>query len=101
RNRDIATARNDQQAAQASREIADAVTSVARNVNPEWKVRPSQVDFAVRDMLGGVGSTLLGARGWLPGAEPPQDSTPQSAPFAGGLTQAAGLRGSTGQRGID
>jgi len=99
RNRQIATARNDQQAAQASREIAGGLTNAARAINPEWQVRPSQVDFAIRDMLGGVGSSLLGARQMLPGAEPQQGTEPQRLPVVGGVEQALGIRGSTGELG--
>src|SRR5262245_3107898 len=99
RNRDIATIRNDVQASQASREIADALTHTVRTLNPGAEVRPSQVEFAVHDLLGGVGSTLLGARQFLPGAEAIQGTEPQRQPVLGGALTALGVRGSTGELG--
>jgi len=99
RNRQIATARNDQQAAQASREIADALTRTGRMISPDVQVRPSQVDFAVRDMLGGVGASALGARQLLPGAEGNVQNQPQNVPLAGGILTALGVRGSGGELG--
>lgn len=99
RNRDIVSARNDAEAPQAAREIADALTTVARLQDPSHKIHASQVDFAVRDMLGGVGASLLGARGFLPGAEQRQGTEPQTAPVAGGAVKALGIRGDVGETG--
>src|SRR5262249_6406066 len=101
RNRQIATARNDVQAAQAAREIAGLLTTAARTMSPDFEIRPSQVDFAVRDMLGGVGAPALGARQLLPGAEQGTANEPQRLPVVGGALQALGIRGTTGQSGTD
>lgn len=101
RGTDIVSKRADENAPQAAREIADALTYVARAQDPSHEIHPSQVDFAVRDMLGGVGAAAMGARGLLPGAEPPVDATPQNAPVLGGIVKATGIRSDTGQTGRD
>lgn len=96
RGSDIVSKRNDERAPQLAREIADAVTAMARLQNPAADIHPSQVDFAVRDMLGGVGASIMGGRSMLPGAEPVSDSTPQNMPLLGGAVKALGVRGDTG-----
>jgi len=100
RNRDIVTERNDEQSAQWAREIAQAMTSVGRAVNPRVEIHPSQVDFAVRDSFGSLGTSVGGARGFLPGAEPSKKDTGVLAtPVLGGALKAAGLRQETGEIG--
>lgn len=100
RNRQIATQRNDENAAQLSKEIAGALTSMGRAIDPSVTVRPSQVDFAIRNGLTGVGNTLLGARELLPGAEPDTRGRAElGAPVLGGALQALGLRNTGGELG--
>jgi hypothetical protein len=98
RRRQIVSQRADVQASQASREIADALTSAARTVNPEFRIHPSQVEFVARNVLGGVGASGLGVRQFLPGAEPPTGQVTEQ-PFIGGLLRAAGVGTSVGQVG--
>jgi len=101
RGRDIVSKQADEDAPQAAREVAHGLTAAARLVNPQYDIHPSQVDFAVRDMLGGVGTTAEGARElpFVPGAEPQQGSEPQKLPIAGGILKGIGYRGDTGEVG--
>lgn len=73
RNRDIATQRNDEQASALSKGIA-AVTGS----------RPSQVEFAARDLGGGVAGLPLAASDLLTG-NAKVDQRPGSLPGVGGL----------------
>ena len=102
RNRNIASARTDAQSSQAEREIAHAITTVARIVDPSATIHPGHVNFVARNVLGGLGSTGLGvlslARSALPGAEPlERGTTLQEQPVIGGLATALGFHDYTGQ----
>jgi hypothetical protein len=100
RNRDIVTERNDEQAAQWARELADTMTTAGRVLSPRVDVHPSQVEFAVRDSLGTLGTNIAGVRGMLPGAEPSRKDTGVLAtPVAGGALKAVGFRQDTGELG--
>lgn len=94
RNRDIATKRNDESASETGKAIAGLLTSMVRTINPKWDVHPAQVDFAVKDLLGGVGATALGTGDLGKG---PRDQTPQNLPVAGGVLRAMGIRNDTGE----
>src|SRR5205823_5859491 len=52
-------------------------------------------DFAVQQLLGGVGSAALGAGQVAAGVR--RDTAVQSAPVVGGMVKALGVRGDTGQ----
>jgi hypothetical protein len=95
RNADIATPRRDEYASAAGKVAATAITAVARAIDPSAQFHPSQVDFAVRELLGGVGAAALGASDIAAGNR--RDTAVQSAPVAGGLARAVGIRGDTGQ----
>lgn len=97
RGTDIATKRRDENATAGSKALAEAITSVAQAINPAYKVRPSQVEFAVRDMLGGVGATALGAIDLAAGT-PPQSGAVQDQPAIGGAARAFGVRSDTGEQ---
>jgi hypothetical protein len=95
RGSDIVTARHDQNAPVLAQMVANGLTTLARLQNPAAQVHPSQVDFAVRDLLGGVGSTVLAAGDVAAGYRP--DTTPQTVPVAGGVARALGVRSDIGQ----
>jgi soluble lytic murein transglycosylase-like protein len=95
RGSDIVTPRKDQYASAVGKSIANGLTAVARLQNPAAQVHPSQVDFTLQQMLGGVGSSIMGASNAIAGQR--SDDAPQSAPVLGGLVRAAGVRGDTGQ----
>jgi hypothetical protein len=61
RNRDIATHRNDAQASNLGRAVAGGVNAGAEALGQYANVRPSQVDFAVRDLGSGIGAAVAGA----------------------------------------
>jgi hypothetical protein len=96
RQSDIVSKYGDQNAPQLAKEIASALTEVAQVHDPNAEIHPSQVNFAVRELLGGVGSSILGARELLPGGQQ-TDVTPQGAPVVGGALRAFGVRGDTGE----
>jgi len=99
RGTQISTERTNREASQAGRELAGALTNAARQIDPKYEITPSQVDFAVKDMLGSWGEMGLGARAMLPGAEPQQGNEPQKVPVIGGALKALGVRGDIGETG--
>ena len=99
RGTQIATKRHDEDATQAAREIADAMTKVGRVIDPNVEVHPSQVDFAAKDFLGSWGEMALGSRAFLPGAEERAGNEPQKVPVLGGVLRALNVRGDIGEQG--
>ena len=76
RERDIATERNDEEASNISKALAERLG-----------VRPSQVEFAVRDLGGHAGASVLAAGDLLTGRERPSTGGVQDAPIVGGLAK--------------
>lgn len=96
RGRDIATDRNDENASALSRGLADAINAGAQRIGRYPDVRPSQVEFAGRDVGGGVVAAGLAASDLATGRTK-GSTTPQDLPGAGGLVGRF-VRGDTGQQ---
>lgn len=85
RNRDIVTNRNDQTASAAAQALTPVIQSALDRAGVTGvEVRPSAIDFLIRDQGAGVGSAVLGASD-LAAGKPRQDQTTSSLPVAGGL----------------
>jgi hypothetical protein len=82
RNRDIVTARADQNASGAAKTLAPAFQRVADAAGLNAEIRPSAIDFLIRDQGAGVGGAALGASDL---GSTRQDQTAQSLPVIGGL----------------
>jgi hypothetical protein len=96
RNRNIVSDRADQNASEAAKTLTPFLQRVMDQVAPgQAVIRPSAVDFAIRDTFAGVGSSFLGASDVLAG-RPPRSNEPSTAPVVGGLTGRF-VRGQTGE----
>jgi len=88
RNRAIVTERNDQNASALSKNLTPFLQSVVDTAAPTsgTVVRPSAVDFAIRDTLAGVGNSILGASDVLsPSQSTFQRTGVTGVPVVGGL----------------
>jgi hypothetical protein len=92
----IATERADERASALSRGIAGGINTAAAQVGEYPQVRPSQAEYAIRDVSGGVGEMTLGASDIVAGRTK-QSGTPQDIPVVGGFARRL-VRGDTGQR---
>jgi flagellum-specific peptidoglycan hydrolase FlgJ len=81
RNRDIATERNDQQASALARGAASAINAVTGS-----QIRPSQTDFAIRDLTGGAGAAASAASDLVAGRTKDEQRI-QSTPVVGGIVR--------------
>jgi cell wall-associated NlpC family hydrolase len=94
RNKDIVTQRADDNASQIAKTLTPAFQAVVDKMGLTAEVRPSAIDFLIRDQGAGVGAAVLGA-GDLGTAR--KDNSPQSLPVIGGLVGRFG--GSQGGQG--
>jgi murein DD-endopeptidase MepM/ murein hydrolase activator NlpD/GNAT superfamily N-acetyltransferase len=86
RNRYIVSDRADQNASQLAKDLTPVFQRVADQALPGNTVRPSGVDFFLRDQFAGTGGTLMSAYDLLRGAPRNQGvAGPQTIPVAGGL----------------
>ena len=76
RDRDIATERNDEESAAFSKALAEKLG-----------VRPSQVEFAIRDLGGYAGAGLLATSDMVTGNAKPGTGGAQDLPLVGGLAK--------------
>lgn len=84
RGTDIATKANDARAGGTARAITDVVNSAMAPFTAN-RIRPSQVDFAIKDAAPGVGATALGMGDFAFGGPQDKRSTPSDIPLAGGV----------------
>jgi conjugative element/phage-associated large polyvalent protein len=95
RNRNIVSDRADQNASEAAKTLTPFLQRVMDQVAPgQAVVRPSAVDFAIRDTLAGVGTSFLGASDI---GRPPRSNEPSNVPLVGGLAGRF-VRGQTGEQ---
>lgn len=100
RGSDIVSKYHDQASPASAQALAAGLTAVAQAINPKAEIHPSQVDFAIKQLLGGVGGTAEGAADPIANAGGYQSSS-TSTPVVGGLAKAAGIRNDTGQSSRD
>src|SRR5437016_14656262 len=81
RNRDIVTQRADENASEISKALTPHFQKVVDAAGLNAEVRPSAIDFLIRNQGAGVGGAALGA-GDLAAGAPRRDTTPQSRPGA-------------------
>lgn len=87
RNRNVATARNDQAASPLSRAVAGGVNAVAARANAYPDVRPSQVEFGLRDALGSYGANAADLSEMIAGTKAQGSTSPQDLPLVGGAVR--------------
>lgn len=100
--RQIATQQNDDEASNLGRLGAQALTGISKHISgdPFAKVRPSQVDFAIRGIGAGLGTTAMGASNMINPPADPRAAGITSTPVLGGVANRfVGNR--TGQRVFD
>jgi hypothetical protein len=96
RGKDIVTQRADDNASQIAKTLTPAFQAVLDQVGYGAEVRPSAIDFLIRDQGAGVGAAVIGA-GDL--GTPRKDDSPQSLPVVGGLVgRFAGSQGGQGMQ---
>lgn len=84
RSRDIVTQRNDQNSSAVAKSLTPAIQAVLDRAGVSAEVRPSAVDFFIRNQGAGVGGAALGA-GDIAAGTARQDTGPTSLPGVGGL----------------
>jgi hypothetical protein len=95
RNSTIVTQRNDDNASAASKTLAPIIQAAVDKLGINATVRPSALDFLIKDQGAGVGSAGLAAADMAAGT-PRKDNSPQSLPVVGGLINRF-VGSSTGQ----
>ena len=90
RRADIATTRNDERASALAGVAAQGINAASGQ-----RVRPSQADYAIRDLTGGVGEMVSGASDLAAGRTKPSNA-PQDVPVVGGFVRRF-VRGDVGQ----
>lgn len=80
----IASKYRDEQSTETSKALAKGITALAKLMKPDAEVRPSQVEFTIKDIAGGTGASALAASDMAMGAKRP-DQRIQTAPVLGGI----------------
>lgn len=91
----IATKGTDERASNLSKSLASGINTVSDAVGGGLNLRPSQVEFAQKDILGGPGQLARDASNLLPGHQ--GSGLPQDTPLIGQVTKRF-VGGSVGQR---
>jgi len=84
RNRTIVSQRADENASALSKTLAPQLQAVLDRAGVSAEIRPSAIDFLIRNQGAGVGGAVLGA-GDLAAGEPSNAVGPTGAPIVGGL----------------
>jgi len=102
RNRTIVTQRSDENASALSKTLAPQLQAVLDRAGVNAEIRPSAIDFLIRNQGAGVGGAALGASD-LAAGEPSDVAGPTGTPVVGGLIGrfAGGQTGEALQRARD
>lgn len=84
RSRDVVTNRNDTNASALAKSLTPAFQAVVDQLGMDAEIRPSAVDFIIRNQGAGVGGAISGASDLIAG-KARQDTSPTSLPGVGGL----------------
>jgi hypothetical protein len=97
RNRSIVNEWADQNASAIAKALTPWLQSIVDQVEPGQTVRPSAVDFAIRDTFAGVGSAALGASNVIAPGERAKRVGTAETPVVGGVLGRF-VKGQTGQQ---